>query len=327
MISHLFPAVVRDRMPAIPSLRRTFNELHVRSVSEESHNANIDVINVLFPPPGYSSRPGSASSVAGSSSTGLSLTSTDSETLNGEDIFERPESVYNTPPAFFASESRTGINWKYANQGFSLFSQAHAESHALPQKDDETTTIFTRQLYIHSLTYLLRGLPSDLTAQEMLGLQAAIPESLIPVRNEPCTHTMMSLAPEGVKSDIGSEEPSLLHRVTAILVFHSFVLMQFLLPYIKLFIGHAYRFEREHRITQRLVSTGIMTADSLRRTSLHFSRTVCQMNDGKVGKALNDVALWWIEGLTGGLQQGIKEGVLMLGNDNRAPVKYVPKPE
>lgn len=321
MISHLFPAVVRDRMPAIPSLRKALSDLRERSVPQKPRDANGDAINVLFPPCSYTPRPGSASSFAGNSATGLSLGSTDSETLNGEDVFERPESVYSTPPIFFASESKTGINWKYANQGSSLFSQAHAESHTLSQRDDETTTIFTRQLYIHSLTYFLRGLPSDLTAQETLSLQAAIPESLVPVRVEPCTHTMMTLAHDGTITEIDSGEPSLLHRVTAILVFRSFVLMQFLLPYIKLLISHAYQFEREHRITQRLVSNGIMTADSLRRTSLQFSRTVCQMNDGKVGKALNDVALWWVAGLTGGLQQGIREGVLMLSNDNRTEMK------
>ena len=112
------------------------------------------------------------------------------------------------------------------------------------------------------------------------------------------------------------EDASLLQRVTAILVVQTFVLIRFLLPYIKLFIGHAYRFERKHRVTERLVNNGMMTADSLRRTSLQLSRTICQMNDGKVGKALNDSAIWWVGGLTGGLQQGIREGVMMMSNDN-----------
>lgn len=72
---------------------------------------------------------------------------------------------------------------------------------------------------------------------------------------------------------------------------------------------------------QRLVNNGITTADSFRRTGLQLSRTICQMNNGKVGRALNDFALWWIEGLTGGVQQGVREGVIMLSNDSTADVK------
>jgi hypothetical protein len=196
----------------------------------------------------------------------------------------------------------------------SLSTQAYAESHVLARKDDETTTFLTRQLYIHGLTYLLRGLPSDLSPDETLSLQAAIPEDLVLIQNEPCTHEVVPFIQEPTTAQVGPQNSSLLQRITAILVVQTFILIQFLLPYIKMFIGHAYRFEREHKVTQRLVNNGIMTADSLRRTSLQLSRTICQMNDGKVGKSLNDLALWWVGGLTGGLQQGIREGVIMMSN-------------
>jgi hypothetical protein len=34
-----------------------------------------------------------------------------------DDVSDRPMSSLSTPPPFAISESMTGINWKYANQG------------------------------------------------------------------------------------------------------------------------------------------------------------------------------------------------------------------
>ncbi|KAF2690051.1 hypothetical protein K458DRAFT_356559 [Lentithecium fluviatile CBS 122367] len=315
ILYNILPAIVQNRIPAIPSIRRTISQIQGRTVPDKSDLEVTEVVHPTSPPPGYSTRPSSAVSSNGNISNRSSVAFSDAETTVHEEYSERPESAYSTPPAFSVSETRTGINWKYANQGVSLSTQAYAESHALARKDDETSTFLTRQLYIHGLTYLLRGLPSDLTPEETLSLQAAIPHSLALIHNEPCAHTVVPFMQEGIVAQGAPQDSSLLHRITAILVFQTFVLIRFLLPYIKVFIGHAYRFEREHKVTQRLVNNGIMTADALRRTSLQLSRTICQMNDGKVGKALNDLTLWWIGGLTGGLQQGIREGVMMMSND------------
>lgn len=175
--------------------------------------------------------------------------------------------------------------------------------------------MLTRQLYVHGITYLLRGLPSNLTPEETLSLQAAVPQSIANFQNESCSHALIPFAEETNASQGPPREASILHRVTAIIVFETFVLIQFLLPYIKLFLGHAYRFEREHKVTQRLVNNGLMTADAVRRGGLQLSHTICQMNDGKVGQALNEMTLWCVRGLTGGLQQGITDGVTMMSRD------------
>lgn len=100
----------------------------------------------------------------------------------------------------------------------------------------------------------------------------------------------------------------MLHRLTAVLVFQTFILIQFLLPYIKLFLSHTYQFERKHQITKRLVNSSVTTVDELGRRSLKLSQTICQMNDGKVGQAINEMTIWWVRGVTGGVQQGIEEG-------------------
>lgn len=186
--------------------------------------------------------------------------------------------------------------------------QACRESSVQALTTDETSTNLTRQLYIHGMTYLLRGLPSQLTPEEILSLQAAIPQNILTVQSDPSTHAMIPASSRAQSSqEIRAQETTILHRITAMLVFQTFMFIQFLLPYIKLFMGHAYRFEREHKLTQRLMSTSVSTADELTRRGLRLSQTICQMNNGKVGQTINEVVVWWARGLTGGMQQGIEE--------------------
>lgn len=197
-----------------------------------------------------------------------------------------------------------------------LVTQSYSESHAISHNEEETTVTLTRQLYVHGMTYLLRALPSDLTPEETVCLQAAIPPNLNVVHTEACTHAMISYAPQDPATLRDSpESPSTLHRVIAILVFQSFAMIQFLVPYMKLFAGHAYRLEKEHKITQKMVNNGLMTADKVRQHSLQLSHTVCQMNDGKVGQALNDLVIWLVRGLTGGFQQGLTDGIMLMSSE------------
>lgn len=159
------------------------------------------------------------------------------------------------------------------------------------------------------MTYLLRGLPSDLTPEELLSLQAAAPHSLVNSGTDASSHALIQRSSQTqVQRDMSPQDASVLHRMTATLVLQMFIMIQFLLPYIKLFLSHAYQFEREHQITRRLVNGSITTVDDVGRRSLRLSQTICRMNDGKVGQAINEMTIWWVRGVTGGMQQGIEEG-------------------
>ncbi|KAF2247918.1 hypothetical protein BU26DRAFT_428910 [Trematosphaeria pertusa] len=309
MIYNVLPAVVQNRIPTLPSIRQSLSDIRIRTLHAKHIDAATDISPPATPPPGYTSRPGSARSHCSS------VVSTDGESTLHDDVSERPESLMSTPPPFSVFESKTGINWKYANQGISLTTQAYQESHALARRPDDTATVLTRQLYLHGMTYLLRGLPADLTPEETLSLQAAIPQGLVNIQNEPDAHAVVPFTQDNPMACGAPSDASILHRVTAVVVFQTFITIQFLLPYLRLFAGHAYQFERQHKVTQRVVSNGIMTADALRRRSLQLSHTICQMNDGKVGQAINDLTLWWVRGLTGGLQQGIADGVTVFSNE------------
>ncbi|KAF9741487.1 hypothetical protein PMIN01_01026 [Paraphaeosphaeria minitans] len=313
MLYTVLPAMVQDRLPALPFIRRALSDIQATSRPlNTSRNVSDDSLP-RSPPPGYTSRPTSAVLSQHSSNRSSIDNTRGDEDLFQEALSENIASLMSTPPPFAVSETRTGIKWKYANQGVSLSALAYAESQS-PHIDD-ASVILTRQMYIHSLTYLLRGLPTALSPEEAVSLQAALPLDL--VITAPCDHDPPFANPS--RHIPPPSEPSVLHRIIATVVFETFVLFQFLLPYIKLFLGHAYRFERKHNVAQRLVNNGIMGADAVRRMGMQLTHTICQMNDGKVGVALNELMFWCVKGVTGGLQQGIQEGVGFLGRDEERP--------
>ncbi|KAH7135706.1 hypothetical protein B0J11DRAFT_576275 [Dendryphion nanum] len=308
MIYSVLPAVLQNRIPTLPSFRRSISGLHVRPRHAKSASTSSVISLSPSSPPSYSSRPVSGSVTPARTS----IVSTDADDIEfRDDASERPESSRSMAPLFPTPETESGVNWKYASQGISLVNQAYQESHFLAQNSNDGSATLTRQLYMHGLTYLLRALPTDLSPEETMSLQVAIPSGLLQ-KND---HSMDTIVQISQSTDASRKEhardSSLLHRLIAMVVFQSFVFLQFLLPYIKLLISHAYRFEREHKVMQRMINTGLITFDEVGRRGLKLSHTICQMNDGKVGQAINDLILWWIRGITGGIQQGISDGVVM----------------
>jgi hypothetical protein len=116
--------------------------------------------------------------------------------------------------------------------------------------------------------------------------------------------------------DYNEPEPSFLHRTLAALVVRMFIIFQILLPYIKVFFAAAYRYERQHRISERVFISSIDTIEGVMKSGVQFGNAVCQINNGKVGQAINDATVWWVKGVTGGIHQGVGEGLVILGVDN-----------
>lgn len=50
------------------------------------------------------------------------------------------------------------------------------------------------------------------------------------------------------------EPPSILHRTLAITIIQLFILFQLVLPYVKFFLQAAYKYEREHKISVKLLT-------------------------------------------------------------------------
>lgn len=110
-----------------------------------------------------------------------------------------------------------------------------------------------------------------------------------------------------------AEHPSILHQAVAIAIVQFFILSQFLLPYIRTYFGILYRYERQHKISEKMVASGIHSCEGVMNTGVQITNHIYRMNGGKVGKAVNEAAAWWVKGVTGGIHQGVGDGLVVLG--------------
>lgn len=203
-----------------------------------------------------------------------------------------------------------GIGWKFANQGMSfplrsyriniqvcvginLLERAVQESSIIAQDSRYGDAMFARMNYINAIAYLLRGLPSDLTTDERLNIRSALPDGV-------CDNS------GGRPScDAPPVEPSLLHRTLATTIIQLFLILQLVLPYFKYLLTSAYQYDREHKISERVLAQGIETG----RRGVDVAGGILAMGDGKVGK----YAAWVVEGVMGGIYEGLGEGMAIVG--------------
>lgn len=149
-----------------------------------------------------------------------------------------------------------------------------------------------------------------------MSLQTSIPKDIVESLQEE------SRAGENSQgSDIDINPPSLLQRSVAATIIQLFILFQFLLPYLKYLLTSAYQYDRTHKISEKMVSRGIVTVDALGKSSLAVTGAIYGMGDGKIGQALTQTAAWMVEGVTGGVHDGVSEGLVMLGAKNGASSK------
>lgn len=193
----------------------------------------------------------------------------------------------------FQEQDPSSIQWKYGGQGLNLLTLSAQESLA--------DTTFSRQLYIHSLSYLLRGLPATLTNDEETSLRAAVPQSL---------HTS---PPEATVQRNRNPEKTLLHRVVSRIILNVFVLVTYVTPRLQAVVAMAYTYEREHQLSKKLFARTVNAADATGRLSRVVFNAFCGMDGGKVGQAVEDMVLWWVQGVCGGVQEGVGEGLRVMG--------------
>lgn len=138
-------------------------------------------------------------------------------------------------------------------------------------------------------------------------LQHHIPEQV--------TAALMTAPPRYVDREPRSchNPRSYLHKVLASVILQVFILLRFLLPYVKLLLRQVYEYERTHRITERVLTATLDAADGLGKGSVNIGASVCRLNEGRVGAALSNLAAWWMEGVAGGIYEGVGEGMVHLG--------------
>jgi len=86
-------------------------------------------------------------------------------------------------------------------------------------------------------------------------------------------------------------------------------------------LNGAYQYEREHKISEKIISQSIETIDIVGKRGFGLAGVVFGVGDGKVGQLLTDTASWVVEGVAGGIHEGLGEGMLLMSA--RKPKKHV----
>jgi hypothetical protein len=289
MLMNMLPSMVQSRMPRLPSLRRSVSMVGLKARR------------------GFGSRP----STPPDDSQALVLTSewASQSTMDlvddssGDDCEPSRLRTRQARPVEI-TEQQSGISWKFASQGLSLLSLCFNESSQLTssltsRSSSAASASFARQLYVHAVSYLLRGLPTDLTPEESVAVRSSLPEGVVgPLRLE------VVGGEGGLFSDTRKQQPpSVLHRTIASTVVQVFLLVQFLLPYLKVLLQGAYDFERKNHISEKVLATSVNTVDGLGKFGV---------NSGLLLGVAQCVA-WVTEGVSGGIQDGLGEGMKRVG--------------
>jgi hypothetical protein len=196
--------------------------------------------------------------------------------------------------------------WK---SGLNLLSLAAEESSIISRDPRFGNAGFARQLYLHAVVYLIHGLPADLTTEEQLSIRSSLPSGVVESLRLEANPAYASTP----STPVTTSQTSLLHRTLASIIVQLFVLFQFVLPHLKSLLSSAYRYERTHKISERALGGSIATMDALGKRGLLVSEAVLGMSDGRVGRMVADVTSWLIDGITGGIHEGLGQGMVIIG--------------
>jgi hypothetical protein len=210
------------------------------------------------------------------------------------------------PPRSGRSSPRTasGIRWNYARQGIHLVDHCAGSGH--PASDEEDGA-FERKAYIDGLTYLLRGLPGDLQLYEADQVRSALPAALISTPNVAAHEGAMHAQARAAR------QRTILHRAVQTAVIYLIFFFHFMLPYLVLCFRFVVRLERKHKVSERLVGHGIALANAAGRRGVSLTGSICRINDGRVGRALSELAAWTVDGVARGISDGVGEGLVIVG--------------
>ena len=164
------------------------------------------------------------------------------------------------------------------------------------QCTDSRSQAVSRQQFIHSLAYLLHGVPDDLSEHEKETLLGALPEQL----QRP--HPEYSQ----VKDYQVPRRPSLVHRFLASGIVQIFLFFHVFLPYLKYLVRLAYQFERTNHISERVLEMSIAAINSIGKKGSSAIGTFVRSDYGRIAQLVAAISIWWIKEVSNGIQDGVE---------------------
>ncbi|TKA67138.1 hypothetical protein B0A55_09324 [Friedmanniomyces simplex] len=286
----VLPTLIQRRVPKIPSLRRTASTYrkaaaptaHERDDSDSSSESSVT------PPPSYHTS-------ARTSVIDAEYDAADTDASHSFPPSSRPTTSGSAAPTYHTHQGDSGVQWKYAKQGFSLLARSAQEESLLREQDPGFGRKFLR-------TALPESLGSPVLGGEVFARSAVRDEGPAVSRQE-------------------QREVSTLHEAVASMTLHIFLVLSFILPYIQLLLQQAYQYDRRYSISDKVVAQSYFIAVVLGQQLMTMAAHIGAMNEGQIGVVVRDAGLWWLRGVSGGLYDGVGEGMQALRLKNEKSIR------
>lgn len=154
--------------------------------------------------------------------------------------------------------------------------------------------MFERKTLIDGITYLLRGLPNELSPQEREQLRSSLPFDLV---DGP-----------GIALSI-NRRPSLLYRLTNVAVMNTIIMLSLILPYLILLVRVGASLERRYRVSETVAGYGAVMVNTVARTGFTIGDAVWKGHGGRIGPSLLGCLVWTVEEVSRGVTDGVDRGL------------------
>ncbi|KAI0111901.1 hypothetical protein F4814DRAFT_450574 [Daldinia grandis] len=283
VVFNMLPTSVQSRLPALQSFRRSTSSSILPS-RRRSITSQDDMEPVVI------ARRDEGAVVelqAGATAAGVA---------NNRLVEDKPKP---SRPDGRVMNASSGVKWRYARQGSFLQQSASQETADLT---------FARKSYIDGVAYMLKALPDDMDEYEASIIYRALPKS--------CAQLDMNGQSKG---DLGRSgwRPSdraktFLHSAVQGFVTGLVIFVYLLLSFFAIVIRAGAYYERQYNISQYIISSSFIFATTVGKQSGALSEKISAISEGKLGKAMSELAAWTIESVAGGVQDGIGQGLQLI---------------
>ncbi|GKT48671.1 uncharacterized protein ColSpa_08852 [Colletotrichum spaethianum] len=286
----MLPTSLQSRLPPLRSIRKSAS-MQTLTSSRQSHTRSLSGLDGVHP------NITQARIISESTEEHMSLVATEhhqsSRTYEMRATADRHE-----------QDRRQAEQFRQQQQEAASLALIAVAQDELRQPSRRPAVDFERKAFLDGVEYILKALPSDLNEHELHRLRTSTPSNFIP----PASAGGRAYSP----SRGAHHGRSILHRGVQTAVVNIFLLIHLALPYIILLLRLAARTEREYRISENLVGAGMGLANAIGSKGMRITGALCNVGDGRVGQALTEAIAWTVEGFTGGLSDGVGEGLSLV---------------
>jgi len=309
------PQALQSRVPRLRSLRSVASVYTSRKSQPHNRISSTSSASSSYsesPPPSYHAR--------------ISISDDENEDDNDDNSDVGSPTSFNTAPSsrpstsgsatpaphlqtFFPaqhqdhSSSDIGIGNKSGYHGLALLNVALRSEQTSSTPNDPVD----RRFYIDGVSYILRGLPKDLTPEETLVLRTATPQTLLP----PPEHEQQTSATRPTNPHHPNQPPTLLHTATSTLVFYTISVFTLLLPYLQSLFTTLIALDAHHQFSARFYAQTKALSNQLFSLFLELALRVWEANDGALRISCRDFGIWVLRDLCGGLEEGVGRAAML----------------